>query len=178
MRIFAIETVYRSPGSKSPGIDKITLGKENLLNFLKILTQDQLLQYKPSPVRLVRIQKVRSKRSKNNYRELGIPTIGDRIVQTLFVQVIEPIIDPHADKFSFGYRKGRNAHQAIGELTKVLYFKPYNKRINFKMERRRYFIHTKFVIQVYIEGFFDSVNQEFLIKNYPIPVKYINILKG
>lgn len=169
MRIFAIETVYRSPGSKTPGIDGIKLTKENLLDQLKTMTTDQLSQYKASGVRRVFIPK----KEKGKVRPLGIPTIGDRIVQTLFVQVLEPIIDPHADVYSYGYRKGRNAHQAIGELARILYTHPYLKR---KSGSKRYFSHSKYVLQIDIKGFFDNVNHKFLLDNYPIPNKYKGIL--
>ena len=124
MRIFAIETVYRSSGSKTLGVDNVTLDKDNLLDQLNALTEKQLLKYKASPVRRVFIPKDK----KGELRPLGIPTIIDRIVQTLFVQVLEPIIDPHSDIYSFGYRKGRSAHQAIGELSRILYTHPYRKR--------------------------------------------------
>lgn len=170
MRIFAIETVYRSIGSKTPGIDGIKLSKENLLNYIDALSIDNLLEYKGSGIRRVFVPKSKG----TELRPLGIPTIEDRIVQTLFVQVIEPIIDPYADVYSFGYRKGRSAHQAIGELSRILQTHPYLRR---KSKAHRYFSHTKHVLQVDIKGFFDNVNHEFLLKNYPIPKKFKGILK-
>ena len=44
---------------------------------------------------------------------LGIPCVLDRVVQQAILQVINPIIDPHLSDKSFGFRQGRNAHQAI-----------------------------------------------------------------
>ncbi|MEL3970917.1 reverse transcriptase domain-containing protein [Rossellomorea oryzaecorticis] len=46
-------------------------------------------------------------------RNLGIPTVLDRTIQQAILQIIEPIIDPYFSNHSYGYRKGRNAHQAI-----------------------------------------------------------------
>ncbi|MGG0670909.1 reverse transcriptase domain-containing protein [Sporosarcina koreensis] len=46
-------------------------------------------------------------------RYLGIPCVLDRVVQQAILQVIEPIIDPHFSDHSYGFRKGRSAHQAI-----------------------------------------------------------------
>jgi retron-type reverse transcriptase len=46
--------------------------------------------------------------------------IYDRIIQTLFVLVYEPVIEPYSDMYSFGYRSGRNVHQALGTLTSIL----------------------------------------------------------
>ena len=170
MRIFAIETVYKSSGNKTLGIDGNKLNKENLLNYIDILNVNNLLEYKCSGIRKVFIPKGK----RTELRSFGIPTVGDRIVQTLFVQVIEPIIDPHADVYSFGYRKGRSAHQAIGELSKILQTNPYLGR---KSEARRYFSHTKYILQVDIKGFYDNANYKFLLENYPIPRKYKGILK-
>nr|YP_010338942.1 putative reverse transcriptase protein [Erythrolobus coxiae]UNJ19014.1 putative reverse transcriptase protein [Erythrolobus coxiae] len=172
MRIFAIETVYRSPGSKTPGIDNVILNRENLLSFLDILKENYLLKYKTSSVRQVLIPK----NTKGVFRPLGIPTIKDRIIQTLFVQVIEPVIDPHADVYSFGYRKRRSAHQAIGELSHLLYIHPYSKRKSDKVQR--YFSHSKYILQVEIKGFFDNVDHEFILNQYPMPKKYKGILES
>ena len=127
--------------------------------------------YKSNPIKRVFI----SKGSGFKLRPFGIPTIKDRVVQTLFVQILEPIIDPHADYYSFGYRKGRNAHQAIGMLSKLLAYKPKALRKNFD---KRYFVHSKFIINIDVKQFFDKVDPEWLFKNYPFPAKFIHILKG
>jgi len=94
----------------------------------------------------------------------------------LFVQAIEPIIDPHADVYSFGFRKGRNAHQAIGELSRILNVTPYLRRK--KLGIRRYFSHTKHIIKIDVKGFFDNVDHQYLLNNYPIPKKFKNVLQG
>lgn len=171
MRIFAIETVYRARGSKTPGVDNIKLNKENLFSFLDILSVDQLLKYRSLPILRVFIPKGNGK----ELRPIGIPTIKDRIVQTLFVQVLDPVIDVHSDVLSFGFRKGRNAHQAIGELSRKLYTRPYLQR---KTKAHRYFSHSKYILQFDIKGFFDNVNHKFLLENYPIPFKFKDILKA
>lgn len=167
LRVMAIESVYRSSGNLTPGVDGLKLKRENLISYLDILKYNNLKKfYKTDPIRRVFIPKG----NKNEVRPLGIPTIKDRIVQTLFIQVLEPIIDVHADNYSFGYRKGRNPHQAIGALSKLLAHKPNNEK--------RYFVYSKFVINVDIKQFFDKVNHEWLLENYPFPTNFINILKG
>lgn len=171
LRVIAIETIYRSFGNLTPGVDGQKLKRENLINYLDILKYNKLKFYKPDPIRRVFIPKG----NKSDFLVFGVPTIKDRIVQTLFVQVLEPIIDPYADFHSFGYRKGRNAHQAIGVLSKLLAHKPQLPK---KKSGKRYFVYSKFVINIDVKPFFDNVSHDWLLKNYPFPIKFISILKG
>jgi hypothetical protein len=171
LRVLAIETVYRSSGNLTGDVDDQILKRENLISYLDILKYNKLKFYESDPIKLVFIPKG----NKSDLRPLGIPTIKDRITQTLFVQVLEPIIDPHADYYSFGYRKGRNPHQAIGMLSKLLAYKPMAFRKNLN---KRYFVHSRFVINIDVKQFFDRVNHSWLLENYPFPTKFIPILKG
>lgn len=171
LRVLAIETVYRSSGNLTAGVDGQILKRENLISYLDMLKYNELKFYKSDSIKRVFIPKG----SVSDLRPLGIPTIKDRIAQTLFVQVLEPIIDPHADYYSFGYRKGRNVHQAIGMLSKLLAYKPKSSREN---SNKRYFVHNRFVINIDVKQFFNKVNHEWLLENYPFPTKFIHILKG
>lgn len=169
LRVSAIETVYRARGNLTAGVDNLILKRENLINYLGVLKHNKLKYYKTDPIKRIFIPK-----NKNENRSLGIPTIKDRIVQTLFVQLLEPIIDPHADLHSFGYRKGRNAHQAVGLLSKSLHYKPKHS----KKSTKRYFVHTKYVANIGVKRFFEKVNHNWLMQNYFFPIKFNHILKG
>ena len=170
LRVYAVEQTYRSKGNLTPGIDGMTLAAKDLINQLQYLQFKHLEVYKSGPVRRVFIPK-----GKGKTRLLGIPNIIDRITQKLFVQIIEPLIDPHADKFSFGFRKGRNPHQAIGILSKSLHGKPNSKKN--KDSTKSYFVHTKYVLNIDIERFFETVDHTWLLENYPFPEKFLFILK-
>jgi len=103
----AYEKVRKNKGA--PGIDGVTIYelKEHMQKYYKSLKQKlKDGTYEPQPVKRVAIPK-----PDGSKRYLGIPCVLDRVVQQAILQVIDPIIDPHFSDNSYGFRKGRNAHQ-------------------------------------------------------------------
>ena len=93
------------------GVDGVKA--EELSSYLKTHWQrirSEILggTYHPSPVRGVKIPK-----PNGGQRQLGIPTVVDRLIQQAIHQVLSPLYDPEFSVFSYGFRPNRNAHQAL-----------------------------------------------------------------
>ena len=112
----ALKRVCANKGS--PGIDGMTVGelKEHLKAHWPRL-REQLLQgeYKPQPVKQVMIPK-----PGGGTRQLGIPTVVDRFIQQALLQVLTPVYDPVFSDHSFGFRPGRNTHQAVRQAKRYI----------------------------------------------------------
>lgn len=137
----ASQVVRRNGGA--PGIDRMTTRElEGHLNRHWEVIRDKLLKgtYVPSPVRRTEIPK-----PNGGTRTLGIPTVQDRLIQHLLVQVLTPIFDPHFSDNSYGFRPGRSAHKAM------------------QAAQGHAQAGRKWVVDIDISQFFDHVNHDILM---------------
>jgi RNA-directed DNA polymerase len=82
-------------------------------NLYKLWNRLASGSYMPPPVKRVEIPK-----ANGGVRPLGIPTVADRIAQTVVKQALEPELEQHFHSDSYGYRPGKSAHQAIEQARK------------------------------------------------------------
>lgn len=125
------------------GVDGETLEtfERNLKkNLYRIWNRMSSGSYLPPAVKAVPIPK-----KSGGMRVLGVPTVSDRIAQTMVKMVLEPILEPVFDENSFGYRPGRSAHDAIAVTRKRCW-------------------HYDWVVEFDIRGLFDNINHDLLMK--------------
>jgi len=128
------------------GIDKVTKGlyAENLdANLSNLIARLHRMAYLPQPVRRKYIPKPGS----DKQRPLGIPILEDKLVQAGLVRILEAVYEQDFIGDSYGFRPGRSCHSALRSLSDTVENKPVNH-----------------IVEADIKGFFDHVNQEWLMK--------------
>lgn len=131
--------------SASAGVDgeTVTTYKEDLWSNLQALCERvHTGRYRPLPVRRAYIPK-----SDGGQRPLGVPALEDKIVQSAVAEVLSAIYEVDFLGFSYGFRPGRNPHQALDALHTAL----MTQRVNW-------------VLDADIRRFFDSVDHEWLLR--------------
>ena len=151
----AYERVVKNKGA--PGVDGLTVSelKPWLQRHWTRLRQDLLTGvYQPEMVRKVEIPK-----PQGGVRILGVPTLGDRLIQQALNQVLQPLFDPYFSVSSFGFRPGFNAHQAVQAAQGYV---AAGKR---------------WTIDLDLEKFFDRVNHDALMARVVRKVEDVRVLK-
>ena len=140
MRI-AVNNVKRNHGSA--GIDKMEIEEiESYMskNWAQIKEQILAHKYKPQPVKRVEIPK-----DNGGVRLLGVPCVIDRVIQQAMVQVLQPLFEPTFSEYSYGFRPGRSAEDAV------------RKAQEYMSEGYKY------VVDLDLSKFFDTVNHDMLM---------------
>ncbi|WP_422133016.1 MULTISPECIES: group II intron reverse transcriptase/maturase [unclassified Endozoicomonas] len=109
-------------------------------NLYKLWNRMSSGSYFPPPVMRVDIDK-----KGGGTRPLGVPTVADRIAQTVVKLIVEPLVEPVFHENSYGYRPNRNAHQALAVARKRCWRRDW-------------------VIDLDIKGFFDNLDHELMMK--------------
>src|ERR1700751_3737945 len=151
----ALRQVKANKGSA--GVDGITVNQ--LTDYLKQdwpVIREQLLSgtYEPKPVRRVEIPK-----PDGGVRKLGIPTVLDRFIQQAVMQVLQRRWDRTFSEYSYGFRPGRSAHQAVAQAQQYIA------------------ANYSWVVDLDLEKFFDRVNHDKLMGQVAKRVEDKRLLK-
>lgn len=152
-KLLAVRRVTQdNKGKNTAGVDKIkAVPTEQRLSLARSLT----IPGKASPLRRVWIPKP----GKTEKRPLGIPTIRDRCLQALFKLALEPEWEAKFEENSYGFRPGRNCHDAIATIRLFVQKRP------------------KYVLDANIAKCFDRINHEKLLDKIGMVGKYRSQLK-
>ena len=151
----ALKRVQSNGGA--PGVDGMTV--DELPDHLRahwpsIREKLEAGRYEPSPVKRVEIPK-----PGKGTRQLGIPTVQDRFIQQAIHQVLSPQFEPTFSEHSYGFRPGRSAHDAV------------------KAARVHVEAGYKWVVDIDMERFFDTVNHDRLMARMKVVVKDKRVLR-
>ncbi|BCA92833.1 group II intron reverse transcriptase/maturase [Vreelandella aquamarina] len=140
-----MEGAYRKvvANKGAPGVDSMTVHQlaGHLKQYWPTLRERLLADaYHPSPIRATTIPK-----PKGGTRQLGIPTVTDRLIQQALSQVLMPIFDPGFSESSYGYRPKRSAKQAVSAM------------------KAHVTAGHRWVVDLDLEAFFDRVNHDLLM---------------
>lgn len=151
----AFKAVKRNRGAA--GVDRVSIAmyesnlSENLDALMKTLKQGT---YQPTPLRRVHIPK-----GKGKTRPLGVPSVRCRVAQEVVRLLINPTFESRFHDNSFGFRNGRNCHQAVERV------------MNYAGQGYRY------VVDVDIKGFFDNLQHSLILESVRARISDGNILK-
>ena len=141
-KALAVRRVATNKGGGTAGVDGITWLTPT--ERYKAISSLIMRGYRPKPLRRVFIPKKNGK-----MRPLGIPTIKDRAMQSLFLMAIEPVTETLADRHSYGFRRYRCCADAIDQIYRCLHKKT----------------SAVWVLGGDIKGCFDHISQEWLLQN-------------
>ena len=150
MHHFTVENLRRAfqelSGSKAAGIDRVTkeeYGKELEKNLQQLTERICKGGWRPQPSREVLIPK-----PQGGTRPLAIGCLEDKVVQVLTARILEALYEPLFHRHSYGFRRGKSAHQALGRLHEVI-------------DVRR---ESAVVVEIDIEKFFNSIDHSRLLE--------------
>lgn len=148
-KAYAVRKVTTNKGKHTSGVDKkLWSTSASKMKATMSLTNRR---YQSKPLRRVYIEK----KGKKTKRPLGIPTMYDRAMQTLYALALLPVAETTGDSVSFGFRKARSAKDAGEQVFNILARK----------------VSPVWVLEGDIEGCFDNIDHEWLMENIPIDKK-------
>lgn len=136
----AYQNIYAKPGNMTQGVDEVTADGMTLRKIDRLIDALRDESYQPKPARRIYIPKKNGK-----LRPLGIQSFDDKLVQEVIRMILESIYQDDFEDCSCGFRPGRSCHTALTQI-------------------QRCFTGSRWFIEGDIQGFFDNIDHQVLIR--------------
>ena len=136
----AYQNIYAKPGNMTQGVDEVTADGMTLRRIDRLIDALRDESYQPKPARRIYIPKKNGK-----LRPLGIQSFDDKLVQEVIRMILESIYEDDFEDCSCGFRPGRSCHTALTQI-------------------QRCFTGSRWFIEGDIQGFFDNIDHQVLIR--------------
>lgn len=136
----AYQNIYAKPGNMTQGVDEVTADGMTLRKIDRLIDALRDESYQPKPARRIYIPKKNGK-----LRPLGIQSFDDKLVQEVIRMILESIYEDDFEDCSCGFRPGRSCHTALTQI-------------------QRCFTGSRWFIEGDIQGFFDNIDHQVLIR--------------
>ena len=156
IRYIAINKIASQSGF-TPGIDNVII--KNNSNKIALLLQSK--ETKLNSLSTMKVKLVKIPKPDGSHRTLGISTMLDRILQTQLCLLLDPFYEAKYPEHMYGFRKGRNTHQAVGFLKAVL---------------ERSDTNNAGLILLDIEKCFDRISHQAILDHFTVPYKWKSLL--
>jgi len=161
IRLICIDKIRTRKSRDTAGIDlNIIKSSTDYKKCFQLLLDSNIINANFSTDMIVKNVEIK-KKDTTDIRVLGISNLIDRISQMQFLILLDPIIDQLLPNNFYGFRKGRNALQALSYLSKSISIS----------DLTRYYL-----LKIDIKKCFDNINHNYIIKNFPFPKKYLKLL--
>ena len=136
----AYQNIYAKPGNMTQGVDEVTADGMTLRKIDRLIDALRDESYQPKPARRIYIPKKNGK-----LRPLGIQSFDDKLVQEVIRMILESVYEDDFEDCSCGFRPGRSCHTALTQI-------------------QRCFTGSRWFIEGDIQGFFDNIDHQVLIR--------------
>ena len=136
----AYQNIYAKPGNMTQGVDEVTADGMTLRRIDRLIDALRDESYQPKPARRIYIPKKNGK-----LRPLGIQSFDDKLVQEVIRMILESVYEDDFEDCSCGFRPGRSCHTALTQI-------------------QRCFTGSRWFIEGDIQGFFDNIDHQVLIR--------------
>lgn len=162
IRVYTVDGLRTRSSAATPGTDEEIIKSGNdYATCLRLIEETH-----PKNISLEQNMQVRSvetpQKEPGKFRNLGVGNVIDRVLQCQFLVLLDPILDSYLPEHFYGYRKGRNAHQALGFLSTSIQ----------RSDLSRYHLVSADLSQC-----FDSISNEYILANFPFPEKFKGLLE-